>query len=142
MAKIGAARKFVSSVFDRSSDESLPEVVAILRNGLPYATLTMLVEQLSVSQQQLIRILGIPSRTIARRKGSRFTPAESDRLYRVMRTVAQTKATLGDIDKARAWLTRPNRALGGEAPLSLLDTDAGARQVETVLRRIEHGMQS
>jgi hypothetical protein len=33
-----------------------------------------------------------------------------------------------------------HRALNGEAPLQLLDTDVGARQVEDVLGRLEYGM--
>jgi uncharacterized protein (DUF2384 family) len=37
------------------------------------------------------------------------------------------------------WLQRPNRALNGELPIRLLDTDIGARQVEDILGKIEHG---
>ena len=44
------------------------------------------------------------------------------------------------MDKARAWLKHPNRGLGDEVPLSLLDTDIGARQVEDVLIRLEYGI--
>jgi putative toxin-antitoxin system antitoxin component (TIGR02293 family) len=43
---------------------------------------------------------------------------------------------------AARWLRRPNRALGGERPLDLLTSDAGARVVEQVLGRIEHGVYS
>ena len=35
-----------------------------------------------------------------------------------------------------------NRALNGEIPVHLLDTDVGARQVEDLLGRIEHGVVS
>ncbi|MGH9845548.1 MAG: antitoxin Xre/MbcA/ParS toxin-binding domain-containing protein [Blastocatellia bacterium] len=42
--------------------------------------------------------------------------------------------------KASLWLQEPNRALGLQTPLSLLDTDEGARRVEDVLIRIEHGV--
>jgi putative toxin-antitoxin system antitoxin component (TIGR02293 family) len=47
---------------------------------------------------------------------------------------------LGTIDKARAWLKTPNRALGNEVPLSLMDTDTGSRQVEEVLLRLNYGI--
>ena len=43
-------------------------------------------------------------------------------------------------EKAVAWLRRPNRALGRHVPLELLDNDLGARQVEDVLGRIQHGV--
>jgi putative toxin-antitoxin system antitoxin component (TIGR02293 family) len=49
---------------------------------------------------------------------------------------------LGSEEKAARWLHTPNRALGGNLPLELLDTDLGSRQVEEVLGRIEHGVYS
>jgi uncharacterized protein (DUF2384 family) len=47
---------------------------------------------------------------------------------------------LGALAKARLWLLAPNRALGGEVPLQMLDTDIGARQVEEVLLRLSYGV--
>jgi uncharacterized protein (DUF2384 family) len=44
------------------------------------------------------------------------------------------------VAKARLWLLAPNRALGGEVPLHMLDTDIGARQVEEVLLRLSYGV--
>ncbi|MGH9345625.1 MAG: antitoxin Xre/MbcA/ParS toxin-binding domain-containing protein [Vicinamibacterales bacterium] len=38
-----------------------------------------------------------------------------------------------------ATLKRPNRALGGKAPLAVIDTGIGARAVENVLGRIAFG---
>jgi uncharacterized protein (DUF2384 family) len=35
---------------------------------------------------------------------------------------------------------RPSAVLADHAPLHLLDTDIGPRQVETLLGRIEHGI--
>lgn len=72
--------------------------------------------------------------------GSILTPQESDHLDRLARVVAQTMEVLGTIDKARAWLKTPNRALGNEVPLSLMDTDTGSRQVEEVLLRLNYGI--
>lgn len=39
-------------------------------------------------------------------------------------------------------MVKPNRALGGERPLALLDSDVGSLAVERVLGRIEHGVYS
>jgi uncharacterized protein (DUF2384 family) len=47
---------------------------------------------------------------------------------------------LGGIKKARVWLVRENRALGGQTPLSLLDTEIGGRQVEETLFQLNHGI--
>jgi putative toxin-antitoxin system antitoxin component (TIGR02293 family) len=85
----------------------------------------------------------MPARTLARRRSSRKLAAdESDRLYRLARIAARAVGVFGTEDKASAWLRRPNRALGNELPIRLLDTDVGARQVEDILGRIEHGIVS
>jgi len=50
--------------------------------------------------------------------------------------------TFGDAAKGSHWLRTPNRVLGGQAPFDLLDTDAGVKQVETLLGRIAYGVYS
>lgn len=72
--------------------------------------------------------------------GRRLTADESDRVYRLARIVAHAEEVFEDIDKVRNWLAHTNRALGGVTPLSLLDTDEGVRQVDTVLGQIEYGL--
>ena len=47
---------------------------------------------------------------------------------------------LGDTENARRWLLTPNAALNHDLPLQLLRTDAGAKQIEDVLIRIDHGI--
>jgi putative toxin-antitoxin system antitoxin component (TIGR02293 family) len=73
---------------------------------------------------------------------ARLTPEQSDVVIRTARTLAKAIGILGDRKKAAHWLTTPNRALGGEIPMTLLDTSAGAHEVETVLDRIEYGVYS
>ena len=73
---------------------------------------------------------------------ARLTPEQSDVVIRTARTLAKAIDILGDREKAAHWLTTPNRALGGEIPISLLDTSAGAHEVETVLDRIVYGVYS
>jgi putative toxin-antitoxin system antitoxin component (TIGR02293 family) len=117
------------------------EVRAQVRRGLEYALLEALMEIFDLEREDLSRALDIPLRTLARRKlEKRLPPAESDRLARLARIAALATEALGGEEKAARWLKAPNRALGGEAPLGLLDTDAGSREVENVLGRIEHGV--
>lgn len=40
------------------------------------------------------------------------------------------------------WLSTPNRALGGEIPLNILDTKQGFKKVENLLGQIEYGIYS
>lgn len=114
-----------------------------IRAGLPYAALDELRQRLRLSLPETARVLDVPLRTLARRRrAGRLDPVESDRLYRLACIGAQAVALLGDEQRAAVWLRRPNRALGGEPPLDLLDTEPGTRQVEDVLGRLAHGLVS
>ena len=120
---------------------SSAELRDAVRRGLPFSSFEALTKQLEISPQRFTAVFGIPPRTVARRKEARhLNPQESDRLYRVASTLSQAVEVLGSIDKARLWLKTPNRALGCELPLDLLDTDIGTRQVEEVLLRLNYGI--
>ena len=111
-----------------------------VKAGLPYASLEALIGKFGLAREEAAAALHLPQRTIARRKKEQKLQAdESDRLLRLARVGAQAVATLGSEEKAVQWLRRPNRALGKRAPLDLIDSDIGTRQVEEVLGRIEHG---
>ena len=43
---------------------------------------------------------------------------------------------------AQDWFHEPNRALHGERPLDLLDTEVGTQQVVRILTRLERGVYS
>lgn len=112
-----------------------------LRAGLPYGSLAAVATGFSIDGSAIVAILRIPQRTLARRKKERrLTAEESDRLFRLGRVATLAEEVLGTRAKATAWLHAGNRALGGAAPLSELDTDLGAEQVEAVLLRLAHGV--
>lgn len=116
----------------------------LVREGLPVRSLFLLAERLDLRQAEISEKIGIPQRTLTRRitQHSRLTPAESDRTVRLAQVYANASETLGDGDKAAAWLKTPNRALRGERPLDQLDTDPGVREVEDLLGRIAYGVYS
>lgn len=124
-------------------DPSSEDLRRVVRRGLPFTSLERVMARFGLGRQQVSEVLHLPERTLARRKRERrLSPDESDRLVRLARVAAQAEETLGSAERAAAWLQRPNRALGGEPPLALLDTDLGAREVEAVLGRLEHGVYS
>jgi putative toxin-antitoxin system antitoxin component (TIGR02293 family) len=125
----------------RESQPGLTELGERVRRGLPYTALEAVMERLGLTREQVAEALHLPERTLARRKKERrLHPDESDRLFRLARIAARAAEVLGSTEKASRWLQRPNRALGGRIPLALLDTDAGTREVEEILGRIEHGV--
>jgi putative toxin-antitoxin system antitoxin component (TIGR02293 family) len=112
-----------------------------LREGFPFAAFDSVQIALEFKPGELAELVGVASRTLARRKKAKqLSPIESDRLYRVAHVLMLASDVLGSLDAARAWLQAPNQALGGESPVSLLDTEIGERQVEDVLSRIDHGV--
>lgn len=72
----------------------------------------------------------------------RLPPVQSDVAVRTANALAKAIEVLGDKKKAVHWLKSSNRALGGEAPIRLLDTSAGAQGVGALLDRIEYGVYS
>lgn len=130
-----------SKVFRGRTHPSTAELRAHIRLGLPYSSLESLRQRLQLTLPETATLLQTPTRTLARRKRERkLQPAESDRLVRLARVAAHAVMVFGDEERAATWLRRSNRALNGEMPLRLLDTEIGTAQVEDVLGRIEHGI--
>ncbi len=123
---------------DIQSDFDLDDAV---REGLPLSTIESVVRGGALRASELDALV-IPRRTLAhrRRLGKRLSSRQSDRLTRVVRVVARAEEAIGDCTKARRWLRKPNRALQGRRPLDLLASDVGARVIEQLLGRIEHGL--
>jgi putative toxin-antitoxin system antitoxin component (TIGR02293 family) len=124
----------------RMLGRSPEELVATVRDGIPTSAVDRLLDEGRLTPLELDR-LAVPRKTLAHRRTiGRLSPEQSDRLIRVLRIVAEAEVTFGSREKAHRWLRRPTTALGGEAPLDLLDTDPGARRVETLLGRIAYGI--
>lgn len=118
-------------------------LVTAVREGLPTERFDALREVLDVSAGELADVVGIASSTLSRRrKRGRFDKDESERILRIARLVVRAIEVLDGRENARAWFTEPARALGGETPLQFADTEPGAREVERLLLRLEHGVYS
>jgi putative toxin-antitoxin system antitoxin component (TIGR02293 family) len=120
---------------------SMLEWVAVIRRGIPSSAVGALTELTHLSQAELASAVGIPERTLARRKREgKLNSEESSRLIRLARVVARGEEVFEDLDAAVDWLKSANASLAGATPLSLLDTDIGAESVMDTLGRIEHGV--
>ncbi len=140
--KRGALWSQAAAVLEAAERAELSFVEAV-RQGLPVALLDRLVDAKYLTWAEITQLV-VPARTLTHRRqhNQALSPEESDQLARVLRLVALTETTFGDREKAHTWLRRPNRALHNRVPLALLDTDGGARAVETILSRITHGVYS
>jgi putative toxin-antitoxin system antitoxin component (TIGR02293 family) len=105
------------------------------------APLAGLLAALGLPLRAVAEALAIPERTMHRLKNAPVVPAViADKVARAQDVLARASEVLGSPRAAQQWLTRPNPALAGKTPLSLLDTSLGWEQVKLVLGRIEHGV--
>ncbi len=112
-----------------------------IQKGLPFASLERVSKYLAISSSLMNTSLGLANRTVARRaQEKKLSPTESERLVRLSRVLAEAKHVLGSEEKARNWVLKPSRALGGMIPLRMLVTDIGTNAVFEELGRIEHGV--
>lgn len=115
--------------------------VSVIRQGISSAAVDSLARTIRVTQSELAVALGIPERTLARRKKEGILNSEeSAKLVRLARVVERAQEVFEGLDAALDWLKSPNAVLSGATPLSLLDTDIGAEGVMDTLGRIEHGV--
>jgi len=115
--------------------------VSAIRQGIPAAAVDALAANVRLSQAELAATLGIPERTLVRRKKEGvLNSEESAKLVRMARVVERAEGVFGDFDGALDWLKSSNASLAAVTPLSLLDTEFGAESVMDALGRIEHGV--
>lgn len=121
--------------------DSPGEVVAMVRRGMPMAEFYALAGWLAVTEEELAPLVGISRATLHRRKKTgQLEMPESERIVRIGRLMARATEVLDGEKAAREWLRTPAIAFRGESPLAYSDTEIGAREVENLLGRLEHGV--
>jgi putative toxin-antitoxin system antitoxin component (TIGR02293 family) len=118
------------------------ELLRQIEQGFPFETLLRLEENSGLPVATLAAVIGIPERTLARRKtAGKFDSSESERLLRIATLFEQCVELFeGDVTSAVRWLTAPKKALDNQAPLLYARTELGAREVEDLIGRVEHGV--
>ncbi|HZL70158.1 MAG TPA: antitoxin Xre/MbcA/ParS toxin-binding domain-containing protein [Candidatus Limnocylindrales bacterium] len=118
------------------------ELIQQIERGFSFATLRTLEVNSGLALSLLASILGIPERILARRKtAGKLAPDESERLLRVSNLFEKCVELFeGDVTAAVNWLTTPKKALNQERPLMYARTEFGAREVEDLIGRLEHGV--
>lgn len=138
---------------------------ALIKKGLPWGVISYIKNAFNLPDDVIAGIIGVSPRTIARRRktvkgpaepgsaskrsrkektalvaAERLSPVESDRVYRFARIIALAEDVFEDKDEALEWLKSPQYGLGGLVPFDMLQTDAGACEVEELLVRIDYGV--
>lgn len=117
-----------------------PFSYAEIKEGVSGARLAAAFEAGSIRRSDVEMV--IPPRTLARRinEGQELKIGEADAVVRLARVRAHADDAFGNADLADRWLRAGNPELNGERPIEMARTDVGAREVEDVLTRFEHGV--
>ena len=136
---------------DRAKDEiRYPEyqdnlaMALRVEEGLPITEMVEFGRHAGFTNDELARLIHIPPRTYARRIASkaRLNVPEGERSVRLIRLYDRAKELFVTHDNTRGWLNARLSALGGRTPLDFAQTEPGAREVENLIGRIEHGVYS
>jgi putative toxin-antitoxin system antitoxin component (TIGR02293 family) len=120
----------------------LPSILKAVGKGFAWKTFERFVKNIGLPTEQIADVLGIPRRTLARRKSEgRLKSDESDKLLRLARVFGSALDLYdGNREAAVLWLTDVNIALGRVAPLDIARTHVGADEVENLVGRIQYGL--
>ena len=108
-----------------------------------YGTIEDFKDLFKITDKEVASLLAVNTRTITRLKKDikhKLPLTMSDRLYRMFNILAIAIKVFNNVDEAVNWLKTKQYGLEEYVPLDLLKTEAGAREVETELMRIEYGI--
>lgn len=119
-------------------------VAAMVEAGIRARAVKVFADAIGLTLPAIADVVLIPRRTLERRIADNaiLRTTESERVVRLGRLYARARDVFEDADEAARWLREPVDALGGRTPLDVSRTEPGAREVEQVLGRIEHGVVS
>jgi putative toxin-antitoxin system antitoxin component (TIGR02293 family) len=120
---------------------SISDLNALVVAGLPKQSLRIVARWVFPDPKRRSAFIHsiVPEATFKRRR-LLLSTSESKRTERLARITAMASSVWADQDDAREFLTTPHAMLDGDTPIEHATTDLGARQVEQILRSIEHGL--
>jgi putative toxin-antitoxin system antitoxin component (TIGR02293 family) len=126
----------------RKTVTSRLDLAQVVEKGLPASAIDRIKESLDLPDSQLTLALAMSTKTLGRmRKTHRLLSLlEGDRLYRLAQLIVLAHEVFERDDLVREWFRSPQLGLNNRTPIEVLVTEAGAREVEDLLLRIEHGV--
>ncbi|MBV6659688.1 MbcA/ParS/Xre antitoxin family protein [Pseudomonas yamanorum] len=117
------------------------ERLAQIKNGFPAHLFQAMRRTFDLQEHALNVLLNASMTTLERRVRERRSlgTAVSERLDRIATVSHLAERVFEDRDAAVQWLTRANKALGGNAPILLCETEIGAKQIRRALGALDSG---
>ncbi len=121
------------------------ELAQNVRHGLALETQDSLLQH-GMTRDEFHRIV-IPQRTFRHRTERRnrglqevLSPEESDKAVRAARILVLAERVFAEREKALSWMRQPKKRFHGDTPMTMLETETGARLVEQMLIQVDDGM--
>lgn len=139
------SRKVVIASFWRftSNRDSLKDSERLhqIRTGFPSLLVQAVRATFDLNESNLARLLNSSISTLERRVREQKTldPVASERLDRIAAVSHLAEEVFESRVEAAHWMSKPNKALGGDTPILLCETEIGAKQVRRVLHALEWG---
>ena len=123
-------------------EKSVSGLIQKVEQGFSYGAVEKFRKHLCLNLKQVADAIQITPKTLERRKKEgKLHSAESEKLLRYTRLFEMAVALFeGDEREAVEWLNAPNYGLRNVSPLKFAKTEVGAREVEALIVRLEHGV--
>jgi putative toxin-antitoxin system antitoxin component (TIGR02293 family) len=110
------------------------------RIGIQKSKLLSIAHETGLTLKELSSYLRISTRSIQDKEATQLiAPGPSERALYIARLFKSGNDLFGNMDKFHNWLNMENLAMGGEKPVSYLDTFSGIQFVMDELNAIEYG---
>lgn len=117
------------------------ELLSLAKEGISTRALGAIKANTSLSSQEIVSALPVSPSTLCRQtKRKRFDPAISEKFIEIAEFWSRGLEVFGNSERFQIWLHNPCLALGGIAPITLIDSSIGIGILQDELGRIEHGI--
>ena len=119
------------------------EKIETIRKGVSRNHLEQLKQKTGLDYDTLAKIFSVAKATLFNKKGEeKFNAALGEKIFSLADLYSYGYSVFEDKSNFNRWIEAPNKALGGEAPIRLLDTLYGVEEVKHLVGRIEYGVYS
>ncbi len=111
--------------------------------GITKSEFLTIVADSGLNLTEFSALLPVSKRTIEKVKDQELlSPQVSDRVLRIASLYLFGKEVFGDAQKFKEWIKGPLIALGGQSPLSFMDSETGISMIHDTIGRIAYGVYS
>jgi len=119
------------------------EKMKMVQIGVSKSDLENLKEKAALGYDTLARMLSVGRATLINKKGKeKFAPVLSEKIVSLADIYSYGYEVFQDAGRFNQWIFKPNQALGGKTPYSVLDNQFGREEVRSIIGRIDYGVYS